>query len=101
MASNDKGHLYETEDMIRSVLLGVRVKSVCGVENVLTRDGIDNPGDKGCGKCLHMLGTRAGDSQIVGGNGWVHLLEREMKKLLTAKSNTIRIRMNGSFPLAG
>lgn len=87
-----KCHMYEPEQIIRSVLLGEKVTAECGESKVLTREDVEAAGgDAPCKACLRAANQTHDEYTIQSPRGWTVLLER------WAKSNLEQRRSSGPF----
>lgn len=108
--SKQRAHMYTPDDVVRSVLLGVKVRSACGDTRLLTREGIDAAIDlRPCGKCTAAVNEAHDEYTVRSARGWVALLERCMTDLLKQSTSKYSATLTGTYrftdgwnaPLAG
>lgn len=77
--SKQKDHVWATEDIVRSVILGHEVTALCGIKEVLTREILNDLEYFGtCKSCMTLLGEKSTDGQIkvLGKVGWLATVEQ-------------------------
>lgn len=96
-------HMFETDDMARSVLLGVEIEAVCGFRKRMTRDDLNDLSPyKPCTGCHSGFDALDNGAVLHPRRGWVETLERAMRLRLEAegaeRSRNARV---GSWTLTG
>lgn len=76
--SKAKDHLWDTTDLIRSVLRNVEVKALCGRSKTFTREVLDETEYfGGCKDCIERAAKRGhGEVRFGSKQGWTALLEK-------------------------
>lgn len=103
-------HMFEREDIVRSVLKGHKVTSPCGYVTVHTREDVDAVPAwieqglvKLCTKCLAETNGIGEEVTIHPSRGWVDLLEWVWSAQYDAGVRRAKITFSkpATFPLAG
>lgn len=71
--SDQKRHIFTTDDIVRSVLKETAITGLCGARTTVTREGIGDPSLKRCTKCMAAMPA---DAHLVVNPTWISLLER-------------------------
>lgn len=93
-----KCHIYEAEQVVRSVLLGKTATAQCGVTKILTREDIDTAaGRAACKACMQALSVDREEFTIASPRGWTSLLERWVTAMLTPPVGSYTV--TASYPI--
>lgn len=82
-------HLASTEDIARSILLGVKVTTACGQERQYTREYFDSPleGPR-CQRCMNEFEVAPDGAVIIQRRGWLDIVERVLRARLEDETRT-------------
>lgn len=97
MSDTDKklGHLFDVEDLAKSVLRGVEVKALCGYARSFTREDFPCEWGDACAECVKgSAAHNDGEVRFMGPSEWTDIVERAF---LSATAPRTRARITGQI----